>query len=304
MVEPRGGEFGPGTLRCPFPVPWRAFRYDPEFGDRLRATRVQSSGEVTMSGKDEYYNKAKQQGYRARSAYKLRQLDETAGLLGEGRTVADLGAAPGGWLQVAAERVGERGRVVGVDRQSIDPLEEPEPTVEYVRGDITDEETVARVREAVGGEADVVLSDMAPNMTGEYDLDHARSVHLARQALSIAEDLLEAGGDLAVKVFDGRDLETLQADMEGEFEYVRQVRPDASRDASSELYLVAKHRLTAPVRTGDRLTVDVVDEGEDGDGVAKVDGFTLFVPGADPGETVEVAVTDVKPRYGFAERVE
>ncbi len=257
-----------------------------------------------MSGKDEYYNKAKQQGYRARSAYKLQQLDETAGLLGEGRTVVDLGAAPGGWLQVAAERVGERGRVVGVDRQSIEPLADPTPPVEYVRGDITEEDTVARLREAVDGEADVVLSDMAPNMTGEYDLDHARSVHLARQALSIAEDLLGAGGDLAVKVFDGRDLDDLQADMEGEFEYVRQVRPDASRDASSELYLVAKHRLTAPVRTGDRLTVEVVDEGEDGDGVAKVEGFTLFVPGADPGETVEVAVTDVKPRYGFAERVD
>jgi 23S rRNA (uridine2552-2'-O)-methyltransferase len=256
-----------------------------------------------MTRRDDYYNRAKQQGYRARSAYKLKQLDETAGLLGEGRTVVDLGAAPGGWLQVAAERVGDRGRVVGVDRQSIDPLEEPAAPVEYVRGDITEEATVEAIRETVG-EADVVLSDMAPNMTGEYDLDHARSVHLARQALAVAEELLEAGGDLAVKVFDGRDLADLQADMEEEFEYVRQVRPDASRDSSSELYLVAKHRLTAPVRTGDRLTVEVVDEGEDGDGVAKVEGFTLFVPGADPGETVEVAVTDVKPRYGFAERVD
>jgi 23S rRNA (uridine2552-2'-O)-methyltransferase len=257
-----------------------------------------------VSGKDEYYNKAKQQGYRARSAYKLQQLDETAGLLGEGRTAVDLGAAPGGWLQVAAERVGERGRVVGVDRQSVDPLTDPAPPVEYVRGDITDEETVAGVREAVDGEADVVLSDMAPNMTGEYDLDHARSVHLARQALSVAEELLGPGGDLAVKVFDGRDLDALQTDMEEGFEYVRQVRPEASRDASSELYLVAKHRLTAPVRVGDRLTVEVVDEGEDGDGVAKVEGFTLFIPGGDPGETVEVGVTDLKPRYGFAERVD
>jgi 23S rRNA (uridine2552-2'-O)-methyltransferase len=257
-----------------------------------------------VSGKDEYYNKAKQQGYRARSAYKLQQLDETAGLLGEGRTAVDLGAAPGGWLQVAAERVGERGRVVGVDRQSVEPLADPAPPVEYVRGDITDADTVRQIRETVDGEADVVLSDMAPNMTGEYDLDHARSVHLARQALSVAEELLGPGGDLAVKVFDGRDLEALQADMEEGFDYVRQVRPEASRDASSELYLVAKHRLTAPVRTGDRLTVEVVDEGEDGDGVAKVEGFTLFVPGVDPGETVEVAVTEIKPRYGFAECVD
>jgi 23S rRNA (uridine2552-2'-O)-methyltransferase len=141
-------------------------------------------------------------------------------------------------------------------------------------------------------------------MTGEYDLDHARSVHLARQAFAVAEELLTSGGDLAVKVFDGRDLEDLQADIEAEFEYVRQVRPNASRDSSSELYLVAKNRLTAPVRVGDRLDVEIVDVGEEGDGVAKVEEFTLFVPDAETGETVEVEVTDVKPRFGFAERVE
>jgi 23S rRNA (uridine2552-2'-O)-methyltransferase len=140
-------------------------------------------------------------------------------------------------------------------------------------------------------------------MSGEYELDHARSVHLARQAFEVATDLLDAGGDLAVKVFDGRDLPDLQADVEREFEYVRQVRPDASRDASSELYLVAKGRLTAPVRAGDELVVEVVDEGSEGDGVAKVEGFTLFVEGTEAGETVTVEVTEVKPRFGFAERV-
>jgi 23S rRNA (uridine2552-2'-O)-methyltransferase len=141
-------------------------------------------------------------------------------------------------------------------------------------------------------------------MTGEYDLDHARSVHLARQAFAVAEELLTSGGDLAVKVFDGRDLDDLQSDIETEFEYVRQVRPDASRDSSSELYLVAKNRLTGPVRVGDRLDVEIVDVGEEGDGVAKVEDFTLFVPDAETGETVDVEVTDVKPRFGFAERVE
>jgi 23S rRNA (uridine2552-2'-O)-methyltransferase len=263
-----------------------------------------------MTGKDDYYNRAKQQGYRARSAYKLQQLDETTGLLGEGRTVVDLGAAPGGWMQVAAERVGS-GTVVGVDRQSIDPIDAA-ATVEYVRGDITDERTREAIRETVADATgnrddrpvDVVLSDMAPNMTGEYDLDHARSVHLARQAFAVAEELLTSGGDLAVKVFDGRDLDDLQSDIETEFEYVRQVRPDASRDSSSELYLVAKNRLTGPVRVGDRLDVEIVDVGEEGDGVAKVEDFTLFVPDAETGETVEVEVTDVKPRFGFAERVE
>jgi len=265
-----------------------------------------------MNGKDHYYNKAKQEGYRARSAYKLKQLDETAGLLGEGRTVVDLGAAPGGWLQVASERVGPGGVVVGVDRQPIEPLAGTEATVEYVRGDVTAEDTAGAVRDAVGSATgdqhgdrpvDVVLSDTAPNMSGEYDLDHARSVHLAREAFELSLGLLGAGGDLAVKVFDGRDLADLEAEIEGEFEYVRQVRPDASRDSSSELYLVARNRLTAPVRPGDELDVEIVDTGEEGDGIAKVDGFTLFVADVAEGERVTVEVTGVKPRYGFAQRV-
>ncbi len=258
-----------------------------------------------MTGKDEYYNRAKQEGYRARSAYKLQQLDRTASLLGAGNTVVDLGAAPGGWLQVAAESVGPGGHVVGVDRQRIDPLRSV-ADISYLRADVTDDGTAAKVREAVGGgerPVDTVLSDMAPNMTGEYNLDHARSVHLARQALDLSLELLSAGGDLAVKVFDGRDLADLEADVAAEFEYVRQVRPDASRDASSELYLVGKNRLTAPVRPGDELEVDVVDVGAEGDGVAKVDGFTLFVSGATAGETVHVRVDDVKPQFAFAEPV-
>ena len=259
-----------------------------------------------MGKKDMYYNKAKQQGYRARSAYKLQQLDETTGLLGEGNTVVDLGAAPGGWLQVAAERVGPTGTVVGVDRQNISDLDDPEAIVEYIRGDITEARTIELIRETLGVEddetpVDVVVSDMAPNMSGEYDLDHARSVHLARQAFELATDVLGAGGDLAVKVFDGRDLTTLEDDIDEEFEYVRQVRPDASRDASSELYLVAKNRLTGPVRPGDELTVEIEGVGDEGDGIAKVDGFTVFVSDASEGETVDIVVDEVKPRFAFAE---
>jgi 23S rRNA (uridine2552-2'-O)-methyltransferase len=265
-----------------------------------------------MTDRDKYYNKAKQEGYRARSAYKLKQLDETVGLLGEGRTVVDLGAAPGGWLQVAAERVGARGTVVGVDRQRIDDLEGPVATVRYVRGDITEDSTNDQIRETVAEATgqdpedrpvDAVISDMAPNMSGDYDLDHARSVHLARQAFEVATELLDTGGDLAVKVFDGRDLADLQDDIEGEFEYVRQVRPDASRDSSSELYLVAKNYLTAPVREGDRVDVEIVDIGDEGDGIANVEDFTLFVSDVEEGEELTVEVTDLKPRYGFADPV-
>jgi len=256
-----------------------------------------------MNRKDDYYNRAKQEGYRARSAYKLQQLDATADLLGAGRTVVDLGAAPGGWLQVAAERVGESGRIIGVDRQSIDPVERGEAPVETIRGDLTDEATIDRVVDAVG-EANIVISDMAPDMSGEYDLDHARSVHLVRQAVAVADRILAPGGDFVAKVFDGRDLDDLIADIESDFEYVREVRPDASRDSSSELYLVGKGYLTAPVREGDMLEVTIEDEGREGDGVAKVEDFTLFVSDVELGDRVRVEVTDLKARFGFAEPIE
>jgi 23S rRNA (uridine2552-2'-O)-methyltransferase len=248
---------------------------------------------------DEYYNRAKQEGYRSRAAYKLKQIDADAGLFGEGNTVVDLGAAPGGWLQVASEAVGEAGTVVGVDLQRIDPID----GVETVRGDMTDEETREEIVDRVG-EADVVLSDMAPDMTGEYSLDHARSVYLARMAFETALELLAPGGDFVAKVFEGPDTDDLRSDVDAEFEYVRTIHPEASRDASSELFLVAKGRLTAPVREGDRLEVDIEDVGREGDGIAKVDGYTLFVPGAEEGETLEVRVDDLKPRFGFAERVD
>jgi 23S rRNA (uridine2552-2'-O)-methyltransferase len=253
-----------------------------------------------MAGKDEYYNRAKQEGYRARSAYKLKQLDGVADLFDRGDSAVDLGAAPGGWLQVAAEAVGPEGTVVGVDRQRIEALDHD--GVETIRGDVTDEETIDRLRGTAGDAVDVVLSDMAPNMTGEYSVDHARSVHLARQAYDAARDLLAPGGDLAVKVFEGPDLAALREEMADDFEYVRAVHPEASRDASSELYLVAKGYLTAPVTAGDELTVEIVDEGREGDGIARVDGFTVFVPDVDVGDEADIRIDDVKPRFAFAER--
>ena len=274
-----------------------------------------------MARRDHYYDKAKQEGYRSRAAYKLEQLDETADLISRGDTVVDLGAAPGGWLQIAAELAGPSGTVIGVDRQRIDPVDvECAASVETIRGDITDPDTKAAIGERSGrsgrrrptddadandrkGGVDTVLSDMAPNVSGTYELDHARSVHLARQAFEVAREVLVPGGDLVVKVFDGTDLPALRDDIEREFEYVRAVRPDASRDSSSELYLVGKNRLTAPVRAGDELDVEITDVGSEGDGIAKVEGYTLFVPDAETGDRVRIRVTDVKPRFGFADRV-
>jgi len=254
------------------------------------------------NGKDHYYNKSKQEGYRSRAAYKLKQIDSEFGVLFGGATVVDLGAAPGGWLQVAAEEAGARGKVVGVDFQNISDFE-TDAGVTTIRGDMTEEETRERIRDAANG-VDVVVSDMAPNMTGEYNLDHARSVHLARQALDTAREVLVDGGHFVVKVFDGQDFEDFFADVEDEFAFARTYTPDASRDSSSELYVVAKNRVDAPVAEGDGRGVEVTDEGDEGDGIAKVEGYTLFVGDTDAGETVEVEVTDVKPNYGFAERRE
>ena len=261
-----------------------------------------------MGSKDDYYNRAKQQGYRARSAYKLKQLDEETNLFEEGDTVVDLGAAPGGWLQVAAEKVGPQGRVVGVDFQSIDDLEPHQ--VKTMRGDMTEEQTRDRLRRELGiaerssagnqnaepsGDVeddervvDVVISDMAPNMTGEYELDHARSVHLARTAFETALQYLKPGSDFVVKVFQGRDLDDFREDVEEEFQYVRTIAPPASRDASSEVYLVGKGYTDTPVAVGDDFTVDITDTGSEGDGIAKVNGYTLFVGGAEKGETERV----------------
>ncbi len=256
-----------------------------------------------MSDRDQYYNRAKQQGYRSRASFKLKQIDEDATLFDPGDVVVDLGAAPGGWLQVAAESVGESGTVVGVDLQRIDDVAEHD--VETIRGDMTEERTRHHLREAVGERgADVVVSDMAPNMTGEYSLDHARSVHLAEQAFDVATELLAPGGDFVVKVFQGEDLDAFRDRVGEEFEYVRTMSPPASRDASSEVYLVGKGRLTVPVEEGDRIEVEIEELGEEGDGIAYLEGYSLFVPGAAVGETVEVVVDDLKPRFGFAERVD
>ena len=256
-----------------------------------------------VSRKDEYYNRAKQEGYRTRAAYKLKQLDRETDLLSHGDRVVDLGAAPGGWLQVAAEEVGETGTVVGVDFQRVRELEHD--NIETIKGDMTEERTQGRLSETLGeAGADLVISDMAPNMTGEYDLDHARSVHLARQAFTVAGEVLATDGDFVAKVFQGQDLDALREEIEEEFQYVQTVNPEASRDSSSEVYLVGKHRLTAPVSVGDTREVEIVDVGEEGDGVAEIDGFRLFVPETTTGDVVEVEITDVKPRFGFAELIE
>ena len=173
---------------------------------------------------------------RSRASFKLQQIDARFRLLHRGDVVLDLGCAPGGWSQVAAKRVAPSGLVVGVD---LDPVE-PVPGAIFVRGDLRDATTQAAVRACLGGRrADVVLSDMSPDISGTYDIDHLRSVDLARLAADFGVPLLSEGGHLLVKVFAGPELEVLVAALRTRFSRVKRTKPEASRKASSEVYVCA-----------------------------------------------------------------
>lgn len=186
-----------------------------------------------------WYRKAKREGYRARSAYKLLQLQERFRILRPGDTVVDLGAAPGGWSQVASELVGPEGRVVGVDVAGMAPLE----NVRGVRGDITRPETVDAVLATLaadprGVRVDAVVSDLSPDVTGNYTMDQANSAWLCRHALEFARRVLDAGGRFVVKIFEGEDFPEFREALRREFRDVKAYNPPASRKQSSEIYLI------------------------------------------------------------------
>ena len=188
---------------------------------------------------DAYYRLAKRTGYRSRAAFKLQQIASRYGVLRRGAVVVDLGCAPGGWSQVAREMVGEQGLVVGVDLARTAPL----PGVRFLRGDITRAETLDAVRAELrrrGGRADVLISDLSPNISGVYSVDQAKSVVLAGRALSAARALLRPKGHLVVKVFEGEDFSTFLREVRSAFYHVKVFAPPATRKQSSEVYIVAK----------------------------------------------------------------
>ena len=184
---------------------------------------------------EHYYRLAKKTGFRSRASFKLIQIDERFDIFREGDAVADLGAAPGGWLQVAKELVGEKGRVVGVDLRPIKRLED----VVTITGDITEDSTMLALVNELGGKADVVLSDMAPDISGNYSTDHARSVYLCKHALGVCDRVLKKNGKLVMKVFMGDMIKTLREETERRFAEVKMHSPDASRPTSSEMYIIA-----------------------------------------------------------------
>lgn len=189
--------------------------------------------------KDAFHARAKAEGYRSRAAYKLQDLARRYQLIKRGDHVVELGAWPGGWLQVASELVGPRGRVLGVDLVAIEPL--GRANVETLVGDATDPAVVATLRERCGGRVDVVLSDMAPKLSGIRDRDIARSTALAESAVAAAEALLGPGGRLLMKVFTGADAEALALARRA-FAAVKLTKPEASRKESAEMYLIATGR--------------------------------------------------------------
>lgn len=186
--------------------------------------------------RDYYYKKAKSLDYRSRAAFKLKQIDEKFRILKRGSTVVDLGAAPGGWLQVAKEAVGPGGTVVGLDLQPIEPIE----GVITLQGDIRLDETVQELIALMRGKADVILSDMSPNISGNYPMDHARSVELCENALAFAVKVLKRGGGLVMKVFEGDMLQDLLSEVKRRFAEVKLHGPKASRSSSSEIYIIAR----------------------------------------------------------------
>ena len=184
--------------------------------------------------RDHYRKLAKEQGYRSRAAYKLKQLDDSYHLLKRNYRVVDIGCAPGGWVQVAAKQVGAAGRVVGIDLKAVEQV----AGATILEGSIDDPAAVAKIIEELGERADVVLSDLAPNVSGMWEVDHARQIDLTRSALALARQVLREGGSAVFKVFEGEFMKELKGEMAASFGKVLVSKPTASRQESSELYLV------------------------------------------------------------------
>ena len=185
---------------------------------------------------DPYYKRAKQEDYRSRASYKLKQLDKKFKIIKEGNTVVDLGAAPGGWSQVALEKVGEEGMVVGVDLNRFKKFHEE--NYYGMRGDFTTPEVQEKIMKIIGGRAKVVMSDASPSLSGIKNIDQLRSIDLTNAVIGIADNILEAKGNLVMKVFQGPEYKQMLDSLKGKYRQVKTTKPPSSRKKSSEMYVV------------------------------------------------------------------
>lgn len=189
--------------------------------------------------RDYYYLKAKEEKYRSRAAYKLMQVVRKYRFIKPKDVVVDLGAAPGGWMQVASKVIGEHGVVLGIDLKEIEPLDEANACA--IVGDITDLELIGQIKGILPRLAGAVISDVAPNLTGVWDLDHARQIDLARRSLHIALATLRPSGNFFVKTFQGDLLRDFVEEIKHYFERVEIIKPLASRARSAEIYILGLH---------------------------------------------------------------
>ena len=187
--------------------------------------------------RDVYVEQAVRGGWRARAVFKLEQIQSKERLLKPGSVCVDLGSAPGSWSQLAARLVGSTGRVVAIDLLPMDAI----PGVDFLQGDFTDADTVTKLKEMLGGaEVDLVMSDMAPNITGNRAIDQPRSLLLLEEALLFATEVLKPGGDLLVKAFQGEGIDSFTRELKRRFATVKTIKPKASRSESREIYLLAR----------------------------------------------------------------
>lgn len=194
--------------------------------------------------KDHYYTLARKLGYRSRAAFKLKELIKRFKILSRGDVVLDLGAAPGGWLQVAREHVGKEGFILGVDLNYIKPL--PWDNVKLLKLDVTNPEASELILKTLPRKADVVLSDLSPKVSGIWELDVAKQASLTRAALTIIDSVLKPDGSALLKIFQGPSFEEVLKEIRKRFKKVKLVKPKASRTSSAEVYAVAlgfKHQL-------------------------------------------------------------
>lgn len=191
---------------------------------------------IQQRKKDQYHRLAKQKGFRSRASFKLLQVEKRYQFLKRGDGVLDLGAAPGGWLQAARHLVGDEGFVLGVDKQDIAPLKHE--NIEAIKADIEQEGLVDQIKAKRDAAFDVVVSDLSPNVSGVWEVDHARQIELARCSLKIAHAVLKPTGNMLVKVFQGSELKEFELNMRSCFRILRIVKPPATRPESAELYFL------------------------------------------------------------------